>query len=147
MARHGATVTLRPQLVLIDGAPGLGKTTTVANLADAQLAEVLRVCHRSKSLSGAGRAPFAVSHLQKSQPNDADRNRAAARVLRPHVVRVGHAVERAAPPSPSRRRRSGSVTVTRLGSLARRISFSAFRYWMSRASSDLPRLASIKMSG
>jgi len=50
-------------------------------------------------------------------------------------------------PSFSRRRRSVGVTVTRLGSFARRISFSALRYWTCRASSDLPMLASISRRG
>jgi len=39
----------------------------------AQLAEVLRVCARSKTLSEAGRALFAVSRLAKKSANDADR--------------------------------------------------------------------------
>lgn len=40
-----------------------------------QLAEVVRVCCRSRSLSEAGRALFAVSRLQKNTANDADRLR------------------------------------------------------------------------
>jgi transcriptional regulatory protein RtcR len=47
-----------------------------------QLAEVLRVCRRSRSLSDAGRLLFAVSRLQKTQPNDADR-------LRKYLARFG----------------------------------------------------------
>jgi len=47
-----------------------------------QLAEVLRVSRRSRSLSDAGRALFAVSRLEKSQPNDADR-------LRKYLARFG----------------------------------------------------------
>ena len=38
-----------------------------------QLAEVIRVCKRSGSLSEAGRYLFSVSRLGKKQPNDADR--------------------------------------------------------------------------
>ncbi len=38
-----------------------------------QLAEVIAVCRRSASLSGAGRALFAVSRQAKSSSNDADR--------------------------------------------------------------------------
>jgi transcriptional regulatory protein RtcR len=41
----------------------------------AQLAEVVRVCAESKSLSAAGRALFAVSRLEKKSSNDADRLR------------------------------------------------------------------------
>jgi transcriptional regulatory protein RtcR len=41
----------------------------------AQLAEVLRVCARSRSLSEAGRHLFAVSRLTKKKVNDADRLR------------------------------------------------------------------------
>jgi transcriptional regulatory protein RtcR len=40
-----------------------------------QLAEVLRVCRRSRSLSDAGRRLFSVSRTRKSVPNDADRLR------------------------------------------------------------------------
>ena len=47
-----------------------------------QLAEVLRACRRARSLSDAGRSLFAVSRLQKSQPNDADR-------LRKYLARFG----------------------------------------------------------
>ncbi|MGV3619174.1 MAG: sigma 54-interacting transcriptional regulator [Archangium sp.] len=38
-----------------------------------QLAEVIRVCAKSRSLSEAGRELFAVSRLQKKSSNDADR--------------------------------------------------------------------------
>lgn len=40
-----------------------------------QLAEVIRVCRRSRTLSEAGRTLFAVSRLQKKSSNDADRLR------------------------------------------------------------------------
>ncbi len=40
-----------------------------------QLAEVVRVCRQSRSLSEAGRALFAVSRTRKRRPNDADRLR------------------------------------------------------------------------
>lgn len=40
-----------------------------------QLAEVIRVCRQSRSLSEAGRTLFAVSRKQKSSSNDADRLR------------------------------------------------------------------------
>jgi transcriptional regulatory protein RtcR len=40
-----------------------------------QLAAVIEVCRRSRSLSDAGRTLFAASRLEKSQPNDADRLR------------------------------------------------------------------------
>lgn len=48
----------------------------------AQLAEVVRVCRRARSLSEAGRALFAVSRTQKSSSNDADR-------LRKYLARFG----------------------------------------------------------
>ena len=41
----------------------------------AQLAEVVRVCVRSRSLSEAGRKLFAVSRRAKAKSNDADRLR------------------------------------------------------------------------
>jgi len=40
-----------------------------------QLAEVIRVCRNSDSLSAAGRTLFAASRAAKSHPNDADRLR------------------------------------------------------------------------
>jgi len=40
-----------------------------------QLAEVLRVCAGSRSLSEAGRALFSVSRHRRSTTNDADRLR------------------------------------------------------------------------
>ncbi|WP_413482988.1 RNA repair transcriptional activator RtcR [Morganella psychrotolerans] len=40
-----------------------------------QLETVIAVCRRSRTLSDAGRALFAVSRQQKKQPNDADRLR------------------------------------------------------------------------
>ncbi len=47
-----------------------------------QLAEVLRVCRSSRSLSEAGRALFSVSRAKKARPNDADR-------LRKYLARFG----------------------------------------------------------
>jgi transcriptional regulatory protein RtcR len=40
-----------------------------------QLAEVIRVCRTSRTLSEAGRALFAVSRTKKGTANDADRLR------------------------------------------------------------------------
>lgn len=47
-----------------------------------QLAEVVRVCRRSRTLAEAGRTLFAVSRLKRSQANDADR-------LRKYLARFG----------------------------------------------------------
>ncbi|MCC9643684.1 RNA repair transcriptional activator RtcR [Rhodopirellula sp. JC740] len=47
-----------------------------------QLAEVVRVCRQSRSLSQAGRSLFAVSRTAKAKPNDADR-------LRKYLQRFG----------------------------------------------------------
>ena len=47
-----------------------------------QLAEVVRICRTSESLSAAGRTLFAASRAAKSQPNDADR-------LRKYLARFG----------------------------------------------------------
>jgi hypothetical protein len=44
-----------------------------------QLAEVVRVCRRSRSLSEAGRRLFTVSRTRKAVPNDVDR---------PHLPKV-----------------------------------------------------------
>ncbi len=47
-----------------------------------QLAEVIRVCRRSRTLSDAGRHLFSVSRARKKTPNDADR-------LRKYLARFG----------------------------------------------------------
>jgi transcriptional regulatory protein RtcR len=47
-----------------------------------QLAEVVRVCRSSRSLSDAGRKLFSVSRTKKASPNDADR-------LRKYLARFG----------------------------------------------------------
>jgi len=47
-----------------------------------QLAETVRVCRRSKTLSDAGRYLFSVSRTRKKTPNDADR-------LRKYLARFG----------------------------------------------------------
>jgi transcriptional regulatory protein RtcR len=47
-----------------------------------QLAEVLRVCRRARSLSEAGRMLFSASRARRSAPNDADR-------LRKYLQRYG----------------------------------------------------------
>ena len=52
-----------------------------------QLAEVVRVCRRSRSLSEAGRTLFAASRARRSSSNDADR-------LRKYLMRFGLEWER-----------------------------------------------------
>ncbi|CAN5714809.1 RNA repair transcriptional activator RtcR [soil metagenome] len=47
-----------------------------------QLAEVVRICRSSRSLSEAGRALFAASRTRRASPNDADR-------LRKYLARFG----------------------------------------------------------
>jgi transcriptional regulatory protein RtcR len=47
-----------------------------------QLAEVVRVCRASRTLSEAGRRLFAASRTRKAAPNDADR-------LRKYLARFG----------------------------------------------------------
>lgn len=58
-----------------------------------QLAEVLKVCRRSASLSEAGRALFAASRLRKSSTNDADR-------LKKYLARFGLTWDRTRPTMP-----------------------------------------------
>lgn len=55
----------------------------------AGLAEVIRVCRASRSLSEAGRKLFAVSRAAKAKPNDADR-------LRKYLARFGLTWDQAA---------------------------------------------------
>jgi transcriptional regulatory protein RtcR len=47
-----------------------------------QLAEVVRVCRNSRTLSEAGRRLFVISRTRKAAPNDADR-------LRKYLARFG----------------------------------------------------------
>jgi transcriptional regulatory protein RtcR len=47
-----------------------------------QLAEAIRVCRASRSLSEAGRSLFAASRTRRSSANDADR-------LRKYLARFG----------------------------------------------------------
>jgi len=56
----------------------------------AQLAEVVRVCRRARSLSEAGRELFSVSRKRRASTNDADR-------LRKYLARFGLSWERVAP--------------------------------------------------
>ena len=55
-----------------------------------QLADVLRVCKASRSLSEAGRTLFAASRAKKTSVNDADR-------LRKYLARFGLAWSDLAP--------------------------------------------------
>ncbi|MEZ0299230.1 MAG: RNA repair transcriptional activator RtcR [Candidatus Methylacidiphilales bacterium] len=59
----------------------------------AQLEHVISVCRRSRTISDAGRALFAVSRQKRSQPNDADR-------LRKYLLRFGLSWEAVSSPSP-----------------------------------------------
>ena len=54
---------------------GPEKTRELDQFDQIQLAEVLKVCRKSKSLAEAGRQLFAVSRLKKKTINDADRVR------------------------------------------------------------------------
>ena len=66
----------------IDEALGAEGAAEVDPFDRAQLAEVLRVCRSSRTLSDAGRALFAISRTKKSSVNDADR-------LRKYLARFG----------------------------------------------------------
>jgi transcriptional regulatory protein RtcR len=57
-----------------------------------QLAAVVAVCRRARSLSDAGRTLFAASRAEKQNPNDADR-------LRKYLARFGLSFERVATPA------------------------------------------------
>nr|WP_295889871.1 RNA repair transcriptional activator RtcR [uncultured Devosia sp.] len=61
----------------------LGARSSELDLFDrAQLAQVIRVCRSSHSVSDAGRTLFAISRLEKAKANDADR-------LRKYLARFG----------------------------------------------------------
>lgn len=58
-----------------DGLSALIDVETLDPFDRIQLAEVIRICRQSRSLSDAGRALFAVSRTAKKSQNDADRLR------------------------------------------------------------------------
>jgi transcriptional regulatory protein RtcR len=72
----GDDANLLEELLGADGVAGIDPFDRV------QLAEVVRACHRSKTLSDAGRYLFSVSRARKKSPNDADR-------LRKYLARFG----------------------------------------------------------
>lgn len=61
---------------------GPERTAALDRFDCVQLAEVVRVCRRSKTLSEAGRRLYGVSRTRKRSPNDADR-------LRKYLSRFG----------------------------------------------------------
>jgi transcriptional regulatory protein RtcR len=63
------------------------KLDAIDRFDQVQLADVIRVCRQSRSLSDAGRKLFAVSRLEKRSPNDADR-------LKKYLARFGLSFER-----------------------------------------------------
>ncbi len=67
---------------LLERALGRDHAADLDHFDRVQLAEVVRVCRRSPSLSAAGRELFAVSRQRKKVPNDADR-------LRKYLARFG----------------------------------------------------------
>ena len=69
---RGATDRSNSTQVQLDGILELGE---LDRFDQATLAEVVRICRASSSLSEAGRKLFAVSRESKAKPNDADRLR------------------------------------------------------------------------
>lgn len=67
---------------LLERVLGPGRPAELDRFDRVQLAEVIRVCRKSRFLAEAGRRLFAVSRLRKKQPNDADR-------LRKYLARFG----------------------------------------------------------
>jgi transcriptional regulatory protein RtcR len=67
---------------LLQSLLGADRVANIDPFERVQLAEVLRVCRRCRSLAEAGRQLFCVSRLQKAVPNDADR-------LRKYLARYG----------------------------------------------------------
>jgi len=62
-------------LEIVEEALGLGRTSKLDRFDIVQLAEVLKVCHRSPSMAAAGRELFAASRSRRKSTNDADRVR------------------------------------------------------------------------
>ncbi len=66
--RSGGTDTTEPLAELLGA-----RIERLDHVDRVQLAEVVRVCRASRSLSDAGRTLYAVSRLERKQANDADR--------------------------------------------------------------------------
>jgi transcriptional regulatory protein RtcR len=85
---HGETQRLLSSWAHIDQSDDLASELTDAALSEidlfdrVQLAEVVRICRGSHTLSEAGRKLFGVSRTKKGTPNDADR-------LRKYLARFG----------------------------------------------------------
>ena len=60
---------------LLNEVIGVDKTEQLDRFEKVQLADVLKVCKESKSMSEAGRKVFAVSRKNKRKTNDSDRLR------------------------------------------------------------------------
>jgi transcriptional regulatory protein RtcR len=71
---------------LIENSLGQNRTAELDRFDRVQLADVIRICRQSRTLSEAGRHLFDVSRTRKSSSNDADR-------LRKYLVRFGLAWE------------------------------------------------------
>lgn len=84
---HGSVAVTPLDALLGEGVAALDRFDRV------QLAEVVRVCACSASLSAAGRALFAVSRTQRASTNDADR-------LRKYLAKFGLDWERVRHPVP-----------------------------------------------
>jgi transcriptional regulatory protein RtcR len=67
----GASASRDPVLEVL----GEARADALDRFDRAQLAEVIRVCQKARSLSEAGRLLFAASRSKKSSVNDADRLR------------------------------------------------------------------------
>ena len=77
--RHG---TVDDAALVVASVIGEEQAATLDRFDVVQLAEVIRLCRESRSLSDAGRKLFAVSRQAKQKPNDADR-------LRKYIARFG----------------------------------------------------------
>jgi transcriptional regulatory protein RtcR len=82
LRRKWAPGKARPEEDLLNDVLGADKVATLDLFDRVQLAEVLRVCRRSHSLSEAGRILFSVSRQERKLRNDADR-------LRKYLARFG----------------------------------------------------------
>ena len=67
---------------LLDEVLGARRAAELDRFDRVQLADVIAVCRRARSLSGAGRELFAASRSRRKAPNDADR-------LRKYLARFG----------------------------------------------------------
>ncbi len=73
--RRGESTEERPHIDLLEEVLGEKKLANIDRFDQVQLAEVIAVCRKSRTLSEAGRVLFAASRARRKATNDSDRVR------------------------------------------------------------------------